>query len=200
MSQHAKQAGAEGEISVTAHPPERGRFGSTVTLACGCCCCCCCCLHTIGSGVGGLVGSLLPVSPRPKKMADPSAPFPFRRDEFYDEEEMMFSPTLLYWLMVSVLLSLGGGWFFVSDGMRSGPFRHPEYLFYGFLIAAIGFLPFIQLGASLLSCLAVAIFYTDKRTAFIRIGKITLWSFVGGLIGTGIMFGFCVAMGAFKNF
>jgi hypothetical protein len=195
MSSHAKHTANAAEVIVTAHPPERGRQASTVTLACGCCCCCCCCLHTIGSAAGGLVGSLLTVGSRPKQTYDPSAPFPFRRDEFFDEEEMMFSPTLLYWLMVSMVTSVGSIWMFVSDGT----FSHPEYILWGFLIAAIGFLPFIQLIASLLSCVVVAMFYTDKRTAFIRIGKITLWSFVGALIGSAVMFGACVALGGFSK-
>jgi hypothetical protein len=190
MSQQAKQKPDADVVVVTAHPPERGRQGATVTLACGCCCCCCCCLHTVGSAVGGLVGSMLPIKARPKINYDPSAPFPFRRDEFWDEEEIMFSPTLMYWLMVSVLTTIGSVWFFVQEGT----FKRPEYLLYGFLLAAIGFLPAIQLGASLLTCILVAVFYTDKRTAFIRVGKITLWSVVGTLIGTGIMLGLCVAL------
>jgi hypothetical protein len=192
MSQH-------GDVIVTAHPPERGRQASTVTLACGCCCCCCCCLHSVGSAVGGLVGSMLTIKARPKINYDPSAEFPFRRDEFYDEEEIMFSPTLMYWLMVAIVTSLGSAWFF----LQKGTFSQPEYLLYGFLLAAIAFLPAIQLGASLLTCVAVAIFYTDKRTAFIRVGKITLWSVVGTLIGSAIMFGCCVAMtggNVLKNF
>ena len=197
MSSHAKPVSDAAEVMVTAHPPERGRQASTVTLACGCCCCCCCCLHAIGSAAGGLVGSLLPVEARPKQMADPSAPFPFRRDEFFDEEEMMFSPTLLYWLMVSMVTSVGSIWMFLNDGT----FTHPEYLLWGFLIAAIGFLPVVQLAASLLCCIVIAMFYTDKRTAFIRIGKITLWSFVGALIGSGVMFGICVLwMGGINKF
>jgi hypothetical protein len=187
-----------GEIVVTAHPPERGRTGSPVTLACGCCCCCCCCLHMVGGVIGGLAGSVLPVAARPKIMYDPDAPFPFRRDEFYDEEEIMFSPTLLYWLFVAGLTSLVSLiWF-----MTYGGFSQPEYLLWGFLIAVFAFLPFLQLGASLLTCLVVAVFYTDKRTAFVRVGKITLWSFVGALIGTGVMFGACIAMtggSALKN-
>jgi hypothetical protein len=190
MSSHQTHAANDSEVIVTAHPPERGRQGSSVTLACGCCCCCCCCLHTVGGAVGGLVGSLLPVKSRPKINYDPAAPFPFRRDEFYDEEEIMFSPTLMYWLMVAVVTSLGSTWFFIQEGT----FTHPEYLLYGFLVAAIGFLPAIQVVASLLTCILVAIFYSDKRTALIRVGKITLWSVVGTVIGTAIMFGTCVAL------
>jgi hypothetical protein len=187
-----------GEIVVTSHPPERGRLVSPVTLACGCCCCCCCCLHMVGGVIGGLTGSLLPVAPRPKMVYDPDAPFPFRRDEFYDEEEILFSPTLLYWLLVLGLTSLFSvGWFVAEGGMAQ-----PEYLLWGFLLAVFGLLPFLQLGASLLTCLVVAVFYTDKRTAFVRVGKITLWSFVGALIGTCVMLGACIAMtggSVFKN-
>ncbi len=150
----------------------------------------------VGGIIGGLTGSVLPVAARPKVMYDPDAPFPFRRDEFYDEEEIMFSPTLLYWLFVAGLTSLVSLTFFATQGGMT----QPEYLLWGFLLAVFGLLPFLQLGASLLSCIVVAIFYTDKRTAFVRVGKITLWSFVGALVGTGVMFGVCVAMGAFSKF
>src|SRR3954454_15849281 len=146
MPRHANHAADEGEIVVTTHPPERGRQTAPVTLACGCCCCCCCCLHAVGGALGGLTGSLLSVAPRPKVMYDPDAPFPFRRDEFYDEEEIMFSPTLLYWLFVAMLTSGFSMWFFIFEG----GFSQPEYLLGGFLLAVFVFLPLIQLAASLL--------------------------------------------------
>src|SRR5436190_20113887 len=106
------------DIEVTAHPPERGRQSATVTLACGCCCCCCCCLHTIGGAVGGLVGSLLPIAPRPKINIDPNAEFPFRRDEFFDEDEVMFSPALLYWLLVLTLTGAVSVYIFFAAGAQ----------------------------------------------------------------------------------
>jgi hypothetical protein len=54
---NGKPATPEVPIAVEAHPPERGRHGSSVKLCAGCCCCCCCCLHSVGSVVGAAAAS-----------------------------------------------------------------------------------------------------------------------------------------------
>jgi hypothetical protein len=169
-------------VTVTAHPPERARQGGSVVLPCGCCCCCCC-LHTIGGLVGGLVGSLRPVEKRPRRVEDPDFPFPYRRDEF--EEEGTFPAGILYWLLVSFLMGVVAVFYYVSEGAT-----RPEELFTGLLVALM-VLPGLQLGASALAAIGVGFFYADKRPAFERVGKITLWSFVGTLAGIGLMGGCC---------
>jgi hypothetical protein len=170
-------------IEVTAHPPERRRPAGSVVLPCGCCCCCCCCLHSLGGLIGGIAGTVKPVAPQPRPV-DPDFPFPFRRDEF-DAEGQLLSAGMLYWLLVCFGTGLVSVWAFVSEGAR-----RPDDLFMGLLVALM-FLPLVQLGASAVAAAAVALFYADRATALIRIGKITLWSFVGTLIGIGIMGAFC---------
>jgi hypothetical protein len=168
----------------TAHPPERRRQGSPVILPCGCCSCCCCCLHTLGSLIGGIVGSTQPIRARARPV-DPDFPFPFRRDEF-DVEAETLPAGALYWLLVCLGLGVGSLWYFLSEGAR-----RPEDLFYGFLVSLIFALPVVQLGASVVAALIVAVFYADRATSMIRVGKITLWSLVGTGIGIAIMGGFC---------
>jgi hypothetical protein len=173
------------EIEIIVHAPERGKRSGSVTAACGCCCCCCCCLHTIGGLVGAISGSLLRVSARPRPV-DPSFPFPFRRDEL-DQEDGSFPIAIIYWLLVLFGVFAVSVYTFFSDGTAT---LDPNMLWIGALIALFC-LPAIQLAASLLSLIAVAVFYTDKITGLIRVGKITLWSFVGTLAGVLIMFGIC---------
>jgi hypothetical protein len=169
------------EIALTAHPPERRRGGSPVILPCGCCCCCCCCLHSIGGIVGGLVGTAAPVEQAPRPM-DPSFPFPFRRDEL-DEDSPVLPVGMLYWMLVCFGLLAVALWEPVVG--RGGSFRSDD-LVVG-LVVGLLFLPAIQLGASLVAATAVLFFYPAKRVAAIRLGKITLWSFVGAFIGAAMM-------------
>jgi hypothetical protein len=125
------------------------------------------------------------VKPRPRPV-DPSFPFPFRRDEF-DEGEGTFPIAIIYWLLVLFLVGVVSVYFFFTAG---GPTLEPSNLGVGAIIALFC-LPAIQLVASLLAVLAAAIFYTDKTTTLIRVGKITLWSFVGTTAGILIMFAMC---------
>jgi hypothetical protein len=181
--------GAAGPVRVTAHPPERARRGAPVILPCGCCCCCCCCLHTIGGIVGGVVGSVTQIRPRPRPV-DPDFPFPFRRDEL-DEDAPTVPPSLLYWLLVSLLIAATAVWYYFKEASQGGPFAsNPQNLLIG-LFVAVMILPGLQLGASALATLAIALFYGEKVTPLIRVGKITLWSFVGTLAGLILMGGCC---------
>jgi hypothetical protein len=176
------------EIQVTAHAPERGKRSASVTAACGCCCCCCCCLHSIGGLVGAITGSLLTVRPRPRPV-DPSFPFPFRRDEL-DQDEGTFPIAIIYWLLVLLLIAAVSVYYFLTA--RTSGVLDPSDLFLGALIALFC-LPALQLGASMLTLIA-ALFYMDKVTALIRVGKITLWSLVGTVVGILIMVAMCGGM------
>jgi hypothetical protein len=175
-------------VQVTAHPPERARRGAPVILPCGCCCCCCCCLHTVGGLAGGVVGSVLRVRPRHRPV-DPDFPFPFRRDEL-DEEGPTFSPALLYWLLVSFLMAVTAVWYYLAEATRGPLAGDPQNLLLGLLIAVM-ILPGLQAGASVLATLGIALFYGEKVTPLMRVGKITLWSFVGTLVGLLLMGGCC---------
>jgi hypothetical protein len=170
-------------VTITRHPPEHGNAATPEVLPAGCCCCCCCCLHTLGGLIGAITGSVMHVAPTPVRM-DPDAPFPFRRDEFEDEGPVL-PVTALYWLLVLFLMSVTAVWYYIQQGATN-----PEALFLGLLIAFM-ILPALQLGASLLSLLAVALFYPTQSVPLRRVGKITLWSFVGTLIGVALMGGCC---------
>ncbi len=172
-------------IRVEAHPPERRGQGGPIILPCGCCSCCCCCLHSLGSLVGGIVGSVQPVKTGPRPV-DPDFPFPFRRDEF-ELEGPVLPVAVLYWLLVCFGLGLCAAYYFVFGGGRTA---RPDNLFTGLLIGLFC-LPVVQLGASIVAGLAVLLFYTDKAAAGARVGKITLWSFVGTIIGVAAMGGCC---------
>lgn len=179
-------------IRFTAHPPERGLPGKSVTLAVGgCCCCCCCCLHTIGGIIGGVTGSLRPIDHQPREILDPDFPFPFRRDE----EEIIdtgLPPNLLYWLLVGFLIGLTAVISYVAEGTYN-----PNSLGVG-LFVAVMILPALQLGASLLAAIAIGLFYPDRGEALARIGKITWWSFAGSMIGLVAMGGCCGMFGLFR--
>src|SRR5262249_46095756 len=107
---------------------------------------------------------------------DIDAPFPFRRDQFEDEKPILPVP-LLYWLLVLFLGATTAGGVYLYDGARN-----PGMLILGGFIAAM-VLPGLQLVASLLTTVAILIFYPDKTYPLTRIGRITLWSFVGALMG-----------------
>ena len=189
MSTPAKKP--QPSIQWTAHPPERRRPGGPVILPCGCCSSCCCCLHTLGGLIGGLVGTTAAIKPRARPV-DPDFPFPYRRDEF-DVEGESLPAGALYWLLVCLGLAVGSLWFFMSEGGR-----RPEQLFYGFMLTLFIFLPAVQLGAAAVAAVIVFLFYTDRVTAALRIGKITLWTVVGTGIGIGVMGGFCGMFGLLR--
>lgn len=193
-------------VRLTAHPPERHRRGSSVILASGGCCCCCCCLHSLGSLLGGIIGSVKHLGPPPEpprldfptplranptetritttpfdtritaKPADPELPPSFRRDNLEQEGPTM-SVTALYWLLVIVLLFLSP--FLIG----SSPNTMTDWL-----LLVLFFLPGFQLGASLLSAIAAGLFYGDSKAALARVGVITLFSVLGTGIGIGMMF------------
>ncbi len=177
-------------IHVEAHPPERRRQGGPVILPCGCCCCCCCCLHSLGSLVGGIVGTVQPVKTGPRPV-DPDFPFPFRRDEF-ELEGPVLPVGILYWLLVCFGLGVCAVWYVLAEGVN-----RPESLYAVLFIWILG-LPAVQLGASLVAAIAVAFFYSDKAAAAARIGKITIWSVVGTLIGIAAMGGCCGMFSLFR--
>jgi hypothetical protein len=192
MSPTGKRPGTRRQtaLEVTAHPPERRQHSGGLVLPCGCCCCCCCCLHTLGGLIGGIAGTVKAIEPRPRP-ADPDFPFPFRRDEL-EEEGQVLPAGILYWLLVCFGTGLVSAWFFLSQTPQRS-----ENLWVGFLVALM-VLPLVQLGASAVAIAIVGLFYTDRATAALRIGKITLWSFVGTLIGIGIMGGFCGFFGLLR--
>lgn len=158
----APQAAPQAALTVVIHLPERRKRAQSVVLCHGCCCCCCCCcLHSVGGILGAAIGSL----PTKEPITD-------RRQ---------VSASLLYWLwfgagtVAAITLALVLG-------------RHkPEASMWG-LIAVAMLLPGVQIGASILSLLCLLLSNPDDRGARLAsIGRITLYSFLGTVIGLFLM-------------
>jgi len=177
------------ELSVTRHAPERGGGPPAVAPA-GCCCCCCCCLHTIGGIAGAIVGSSTQLPSRPVYETDPDSPFPFRRDVF-EEDQPLVSPVLVYWMLlalaicatVSITVLING-----TSGMRD-PLDELFEMFAAGLFLSVMILPGLQLIASLVAVVVVAIFYPERSYALRRLGRITLYCLAGAALGTLLMAG-----------
>jgi hypothetical protein len=180
------------DVTVVAHPPERGGNGG-VTLLCGacCCCCCCCCLHSVGSLVGGAVGSVVPL-PRWGRRRDDADEFSVNRDDFIEDRAIL--PTgLLYWIFVSMLVAVPTLAGYVWAGVDQ-----PEHLLFSFLIMVAAFMPLLQLVGSLFTLIG-AFFYRDMRHALLRVGVITGSSLIGTVVGILVMVGALMMMGAVLN-
>ena len=174
-------------LTVTRHPPEHGRAGAPAVLPAGCCCCCCCCcLHTLGGLGGAVVGSSQHIDTRPYHSREAESPFPYRLDVF-EEDLPLIPPVLLYWALVALMVAATTvGTFLYSGAGNAG------HLVWG-LFLAVMVLPGLQLVASLLSVIIVALFYPERSYSLRRLGKISLWSFVGSAIGMLLMGG-CVGV------
>jgi hypothetical protein len=185
-------------VAVIVHPPERRRRRSPVIAAQACCCCCCCCLHTLGGLVGALVGSLVRVrmSWKPREY-DEDADIPFRRDEM--PPTFTLPAALVYWGLVS-LGTLGT---FLALAFSSGTGKVSQSDLFGAGVVTILILPVVQLGAFIVALIAVALcprsLIPDKSAAVVRVGHIGLWSFVGTLVGLGVMMLLCVALPFFSR-
>jgi hypothetical protein len=177
-------ASDQAPLTIQTHPPERGQPAGAGAPPAGCCCCCCCCLHTLGGLIGAVSGSVSPIAPRPLILEDEDSPFPFRRDIIQDEGPFI-PATLLYWMLVSFLIGVTTVAAYVKNGAAN-----PQDLGLGLLLAFM-ILPALQLGASLLSCVVIGLFYPAKGVPLVRIGRITLWSFVGTGAGLLVMGGCC---------
>jgi hypothetical protein len=168
-------------ITVRAHAPERlVRSLARGHIACGCCCCCCCCLHTIGSIAGAIVGSHYPPSAPSEKAALAAK---LRDDEL---DGIVYAapvrPTVKprYWLWTLVVAALVTVITVAIQGQSGFPIA------LGILVMAF---PFVQLGASLLCALEIAI-RPDLQRAGVweRLGWITLGEVIGGLLGFFVMY------------
>jgi len=127
--------------------------------ACGCCCCCCCCLHSLGSLVGAGIASAIPF----KK---PSG-----------EREASAAP--LYWFM----LALG------TASVVGGSLANGLWDWGSILLLIVLVLPAIQLGASFVAMVAIAVVprFEDKNGYMSSLGRITLLSLAGTMIGIMVM-------------
>jgi hypothetical protein len=171
-------------VTVRKAPAER-RQPRVVTTHCGCCCCCCCCLHSVGGLIGAAAGST------PARFESDERYVRYIEDESnpgnYKQVSLRQRPvgtpaTGLYWLVLALMCLV------VSlFGLPWDRTTHDEGLF-----LVIFALPVIQLAASAVTLIGVLFMSAANRKAcLIQLGRITLWSFVGAVIGTGIMYLLC---------
>ena len=162
-------------VEFTAHPPERGRR-STTLLSPGCCCCCCCCFQSLGSlagaiyGMRGTIGSPMPGLP------------PEEAERVQAELKAANKYAIkLYWislLIVAIITTLVT----ITENLREGA---AALAIAGIVIAF--FLPAGQLAASVLALIYINVFPPARKPECLRrLGRITLYSFGWGLIGSAL--------------
>jgi hypothetical protein len=166
------------KIQLVAHPPERGRR-STSLAAAGSCCCCCCCLHSLGGVVGAIVGGA--------KGLRTTVPAGIPTPEVEKIKDQVRSASLhtvkVYWLSLLIL-----GILTCIVGVLEAGSTNPGAGVGGSLIAIALCLPAGQLVASVMTLIYLNVFpHPRKADSLRRLGKITLFAFIGGLIGTGLM-------------
>lgn len=160
------------EIQVEKHPPER-RHRKVVTAHCGCCCTCCCCLHSVGGLVGAGLGSVpVPALDEGYYIEDPDNPGQYKLIRVPGQKTGR-SVVGLYWVIFGILCGM-------ASLAPVGGFG------LGFFLAII-FLPGIQLVASFAALIAIA-FRGGSKAEYQQIGKITLGTIIGSVIGFGIMY------------
>jgi hypothetical protein len=157
------------DVEVQRHPPERRRGGATLVAA-GSCCCCCCCVHSLGGLVGSIYGSR-------RRGGAPDPETLTTEQSIQQEEEIRRSgryAVKVYWLSLTIV-----GFLTCVISMIVEP-REPVV---GPAVIA-GFLPAGQLIASLISWIYILINPPKwKKLCLVRLGRITLFGFLGGLIG-----------------
>lgn len=155
------------EVTLTAHPAERG-VSKSITLACGCSCCCCCCLHTIGGLALAGVGTRTPAALRAAKSAE--------------QNESRSSAKKFYWLALAFVSAAIPGLYFANEVPHD---VEDAVLIVGAILLCA--LPLVQLGASFVTAILLAVFpatvIPDKSEAFRALARITLWSLLGAVVG-----------------
>ena len=168
-------------IRVVAHPPERGRRTTTLAAA-GSCCCCCCCLHSLGGIAGAVFGGVKEFR-RPTPAGVPAPEAATIHQEIKSAERYAVK---VYWLSILIIAIIT---VFVTV-LQEGRYNVGAGFGLSLLVIALG-LPFGQLGASVLTLIYLNVFpHPRKADSLRRLGWITLFAFIGGLLGTGVMAAF----------
>src|SRR5262249_15006888 len=97
------------------------------------------------------------------------------------------SPVLLYWLLVGLAVIVTVGVVAVTSGAQA--LNNPADLLAAGFFVSVMLLPGLQLIASLVALVVVAIFYPERGYALRRLGRITLYCFFGTLLGVMLMGG-----------
>lgn len=155
-----------GEIRVESHPPERRRR-STTLLAHGCCCCCC--LHMVGGIAGSIFGSVSRFPRTPETLSDDTA--------VRNSEEIRAAHRLAvkaYWLALSLLALIAAGFMTLlgSEGPGVSLFLIVFFLPGGQLLASGATFVYIQARPP-----------ARKSECLSRLGRITLFGFLGTVVG-----------------
>lgn len=167
-------------ITVTAHPPERGRVRSLVPAQAGAsCCCCCCCLHSVGALVGAAVAPVMRDRQRPRT----------QEEEDYADAPDAGRPgggpfaVRVFWLstlILGVLVLAGGGVLAITN--QPGDFVN-GVLVAGFAIIML--LPALLLVAAAVAAVVIGLSgQPDKARELGQLGRITAGSLIGALVGT----------------
>jgi hypothetical protein len=172
-------------VELRRHPGERRPRREVILAQVGggcCCCCCCCCLQS----VGGLIGGILGTNSRLDKVSEP-AEAPVETAPSYAGESVMCR--VYWWLLLAVFV----GAVFVAYNTWGHSFGYlpgsmvPAGILAGLAVVGV-LLPVVQLVVSGLALFFLPLIAADQRNAALRrLGRITLWSVFGTLIGVGVM-------------
>lgn len=179
-------SGPDVRITITAHPPERGRAGSLAPAQAGAsCCCCCCCLHSLGALVGAVVAPGLKGRQGPRTQEEHDyADFPEQAGPRYGS-----SAVFIFWLSTVILGSvviMGGGGLALAQG------RDPVsgVLMAGFSIIML--FPALLLVAAAATAIALGVSSRpDKPREFGQLGRICVGVVLGTIIGV-VPMGVCL--------
>jgi streptolysin S family bacteriocin protoxin len=160
-------------VTFVTHRPER-RSRTTTLAAAACCCCCCCCVHSLGGIAGAIYGGRGGHRPVSKEISKEDAAKEVLETGAADKYAVR-----VYWLALLIVVFIA---FLV--GLVGG--RHDEFWIGPLLIAMC--LPAGQLGASVLALIYINVFPPARKTDSLRrLGRISLFAFIWGLIGFALM-------------
>jgi hypothetical protein len=165
-------------VRVESHLPER-RKRSTVLLVHGCCCCCC--LHAVGGLAGSVYGSIGRKGPA---LPQDGGPVPRMTAEIVAARRFAVKT---YWLALAVLFLIAAGVGALIDPKEPGVT----------LFVLVFFLPGGQLLASLVTLIAIQVRPPARKAESLsRLGRITLFGFLGALVGVVGLIITALTMGA----
>lgn len=164
-----QRGGGSERVRIARLPPERlERMAVVGSVCCSSCCCCCCCLHALGGLVGAAMGSAWAAVPTTGDATD--------RASARDAAALTVA---VHWTIVvalSVTAFVIGSLTDVHDGIWIG------------LASVVIGLPVFQLAAFVLGLVLTPFFPVPSKVASLKaLGKIALVSFIGSLVGAGLL-------------
>lgn len=158
-------------ITIERLPPERSSTMPLAAAAGGCCSCCCCCFHSVGSLLGAALA-------KPPKVEASDAPIAAIAGTPTVPKYSAYKEYWLAFLIGSIVLMMILG-LYIDDGDKA----------LAMLVIYAMLVPAAQLGGSII---ALVMILTSKRPGqrerLRHLGKITLYAFIGTLIGGVLVF------------